>query len=75
MLEPIEFFRFGKVTQVTCMQDEIWRSGQCVDLRDRFLQRADDIFIGFLVKTDVAVADLHEGEIPADQRSGRAEQF
>ena len=55
------------------MQDEIWRSLQCVDLRDRFLQRADDIFIRVFVKTDVAVADLHEAEIAGDRRTCCAE--
>src|SRR5262245_58480020 len=63
------------MAQVTCMQDEIWWTSQCVNLRDRFLQRADDILVRILVKSDVAVADLHKAEITAGEWSRRAEQF
>src|SRR5206468_3338704 len=75
LLERIEFFRFGKMTQVTGVQDEVRRRRQRVDLRDRLLQRADDIFVRLFVKTDVAVADLHEAEIGTSDWRCCAEQF
>src|SRR5262249_16002149 len=75
LLKPVEFFRLGKMAQIARVQDEIWWSRQCVDLRDRFLQRADDVLVGIFVKTDMAVAYWDKAEIAANRRSSRAEQF
>src|SRR5215813_2278565 len=55
LFERIEIFRFGKMAQVTCMQDEVWRSRQRVNLPNRLVQRADNILVRFFVKSDVAV--------------------
>src|ERR1700739_2826666 len=57
------------------MQNEIRWRGQGVDLGDRFLQRANDILVCVLIKTDMAVADLDETEIPAGARTYRAKYF
>ena len=65
-ISRVEFLRFGKMAQVTRVQDEVWWSRQRVDLRNRFLQRADDILIRVFIKSDVTVADLHKTEIAAD---------
>ena len=45
------------------MNDEVRFVGHGVDLVDRYLQRGNNIWIGRLVKTDVAVADLYKAEI------------
>src|SRR5579871_6693991 len=45
--------------------------GHRVDLVDRHLQRSGDVRVGWLVKADVAVANLHKGEIAVATTSMR----
>ena len=63
LIQRVEFRWLGKMRQVPGVQNEIRRCGQGVDFGDGLLEGADDIGVGRLVKTDVAVADLHEAEI------------
>lgn len=68
LLERVEFLRLREVGEIAGVENEIRRRRQRVDLGHRFLQGAEHILVCFLVEPNVAVADLHEGEISADLR-------
>src|SRR5580765_2256011 len=53
------------MAQIAGVNHEIGSLWQSVDLVDRYPQRRSDIRICRLIKTDVAIADLDEGEVPA----------
>jgi hypothetical protein len=55
----------GRLTQITGVNDEVRLMGHRVDLVDCRLQSSGDVRIGWLVKADVTVADLHKAEVPA----------
>src|SRR2546430_2726718 len=59
-----EFTRLRELTQVAGVNDEIWFVGHRVDLIDRRLQSCGDVLICWLVKADMAVADLDKAEVP-----------
>ncbi len=63
------------MTKIARVQNKIRRLGQGVNLGNRFLQRSDHIFVSFFIESDVAVADLRKGEIPAGKVRRGAEDF
>src|SRR5205814_4582684 len=72
LLQRVELLWLGEMRQVAGVENEIRRRRQRVDLGHRFLQGAEHILVSLLVETNVAVADLHEGEISAGLRRLRA---
>src|SRR3954447_21688117 len=58
----VEFGRLGEMRDIAGMNDERWLERQGLDLVDRFFERADGVGIGWLVESDMAVADLQEGQ-------------
>src|SRR5208282_2808145 len=65
LVERVELTRLRELTQITGVNDEIRCVRHRVDLVDRGLQGSGDVRIGWLVETDVTVADLHESEVRA----------
>src|ERR1700730_80359 len=65
LVKRIEFTRLRELTQITRVNDEIRCVGHGIDLVDCRLQSSGDVGIGWLVKTDVAVADLDKAKIRA----------
>src|SRR5713101_3993387 len=65
LVKRVEFTRLRELTQIAGVNDEIRLVGQRVDFIDRRLQSRSDIRICWLVKADVAVADLDKAEVPA----------
>src|SRR5579864_2030019 len=53
------------MAQIAGVNHEIGSLGQSVDLVDRYLQGRSNIRICRLIETNVAIADLNEGEVPA----------
>src|SRR5262249_11855790 len=62
LVQGFEFFGFGQMRKVACVDYEIGRLVERVDLVDRDLQRAGDIRICGLIETHVAVTDLYKRE-------------
>ena len=65
LVQRVELTRLREVTQITGVNDEIGFVGHGVDLVDCGLQSGGDVRVGRFVKSDVAVADLYKGEVPA----------
>src|SRR5208282_1376875 len=65
LIQRIELTRLRELTQIASVNDEIRCVEHRVDLVDRGLQGSGDVRIGWLVETDVTVADLHESEVRA----------
>jgi hypothetical protein len=53
------------LTKIAGVDDEVRFVGHGVDLVDCDLERSRNVWIGRLVEADVAVADLHKGEVRA----------
>src|SRR6476469_9875741 len=63
LVQCVKFGGFGKVREVTCVENKIRLLDGRVDLVDSQLQGAVDVSIRRLVEADVAVADLNERKI------------
>src|SRR5258708_37722819 len=64
LVKRVEFTRLRELAQIAGVNDEIRFVGQRVDLVDRPLQSCGDVGVSWLVKADVAVADLDKAEVP-----------
>ena len=73
--QRVELLRLREVREVAGVQHEFGSHRQPVDFADRSAQRRRHVRIRVTVKTDMAVADLHEAEVAADRRSCCAEQL
>src|SRR5262249_37478036 len=60
LLKRVEFLGLSQVREVAGVEHEGGTVWERVDLRDGLAQRAHDVFVCILVKTDMAVADLNE---------------
>jgi hypothetical protein len=58
--KSVELFGLRELREVARVKNERWGRWQRVDLGNRFAQGCGHIWIGILIKSDVAVADLHE---------------
>src|SRR5207237_2493886 len=65
LVQRVELARLRELTQITGVNDEIRFVRHGIDFVDCRLQSSRDVRICRLVKTDVAVADLHKAEVPA----------
>src|SRR6516162_9290235 len=63
LVDAVKLLRFGKVADVSGMQDEAWLGGQSIDLIHGYLQRSRDIRIGRLVEAHMAVTDLDKAQL------------
>src|ERR1700733_15637102 len=63
LVKRVEFTRLRELTQIAGMNNEIRCVRHGVDFVDRRLQSSGDVRIGWLVKADVAVADLDKAEV------------
>src|ERR1041384_6523694 len=63
LFQCVEFRRLGKVCEIPGVENQVRLVDRGIDLIDSRLQGAVDVGIGGLVKADVAVADLNEGEV------------
>jgi len=66
----IEFLRLRQMGDVAGMNGQRWLHRHGVHETDRLFQRARDVGIGFLVETDMRVADLQEQGNALDGRRG-----
>ena len=53
------------------MNDEGRRGLDCLDARNRLLERAERILVGLALEADVRIADLDEAEAAGGVRAGR----
>ena len=60
----IEFLGFGEVADITGVKEKFRERRQRIDFIDCRLQRSHHVRIGGLVEAHVAVADLHEAQLP-----------
>ena len=58
----VEFGRLGEMGDIAGVNDEGWLDRKRIDLVQRFLERADSVRVRRLVESDMAVADLQEGQ-------------
>src|ERR1700751_1991664 len=65
LIERIELTRLRELAEIAGVNNEIWFLRHGVNLVDCRLQSRGNIWIGRFVKADVAIADLHKGEVRA----------
>src|SRR5207247_1071357 len=58
----VEFGWLGEMGDIAGVNDEGWLDRKRIDLVQRFLERADSVRVRRLVESDMAVADLQEGQ-------------
>src|SRR3984893_14157094 len=58
----VKFGRLGEMGDIAGVNDEGWLDRKRIDLVQRFLERADRVRVRRLVESDMAVADLQEGQ-------------
>src|SRR6266702_684192 len=70
LLERVEFLGFSEMGEVAGVEHEGRSFGQGVNFRHRLPQGGGDVFVRFLVETNMAVADLDETQVrPGGHRS------
>src|SRR5262245_9678825 len=70
LIGVVEFLHFREMRDVAGVNHEGGFDGERLDLPDRFIERTEHIRIGRLVETDMAVADLQEGQRGCRLRPG-----
>ena len=65
LVQRIEFTRLRQLTQIAGVNDEIRLVRHGVYLVNCLLQGDRNVLIGWLIKADVAIADLHKGKVRA----------
>src|SRR5580704_16462003 len=63
LIDSVELFRLGKMTDIAGVQKELRSHRQRIDFLDRRVECSHDIWIGGFVEAHVAVADLDKAEV------------
>src|SRR5690348_16346416 len=63
LIQCVELLRLGKVSEVAGVQPKGRSFGQRVDLGHRLSQGSRDVLVGFLIESNMTVADLDKTQI------------